>query len=147
MTATLTTWGATRFLDTLFGQRAAPPAAFWVALCTAAPGAQANGSMLAEPDPNAGYARTLLNNDPVSWNAAATGVITANTSAVFPVATADWTTVTHYALCDAQTGGNVFFYASLSTGRKVLAGDIARIPAGLLHVSLGNLANALVSTF
>jgi hypothetical protein len=147
MSATITAWGASYFLDTLFGGRQAPPAAYWVALCTAAPGAQADGTMLAEPDPNAGYARTLLGSDAVSWNAADTGVITSAAAVVFPGATADWVTVTHYALCDAQINGNVFLYGSFATPRRVMNGDVARIPAGLLHLSLANLSNALVSTF
>lgn len=147
MTATITTWGASYFLDTLFGQRQDPPASFWVALCSQAPGVQADGTLLAEPDPNAGYARTLLGNDTYSWSAANTGVITSAAAAIFPVATANWMTVTHYALCDSQVGGNVYFYASLATPRMVLSGDICRIPAGLMHVTVGSLSTALVSAF
>jgi hypothetical protein len=147
MSAVVTSYGATYFLDVLFGGRQAPPANYWVALLAQAPGAQADGSLLAEPDPNAGYARTLLPSDQLNFAAAATGVIQTSAAIVFPVATADWTTVTHYALCDAQTGGNVYLYGSFATPRKVLNGDVCRIPNGLLHLTVASLSQGMVSTF
>lgn len=147
MSATITSYGATYFLDTLFGRRQAAPSDFWVALCTQAPGAQADGTMLAEPDPNAGYARALLPNDAISWAAADTGVIATSAAVVFPVATGDWTRVTHWALGDELTGGNVYLYGTFAAGRRIAAGDVARIPAGVLNLSLASLSAALVSSF
>lgn len=147
MTAVLTNWGASCFLDVLFGQREPLPTGYWVALCTQAPGAQADGTLLSEPDPNAGYTRSLLNNNMFAWNPADTGLITSNADVVFSLATDNWDTVSHYALCDAQHGGNVYLYASLATTRQVLNGDVATIPAGMLSVTLASLSNALVSTF
>lgn len=147
MSAVVTSYGATYILNAFFGRRQTPPASYWVALCTSAPGAQADGSLLVEPDPGAGYARTLLTSDTYSFAAAATGVIQTASDIVFPVATADWVTATHVALCDAQQGGNVYLYGALSIPRKVLNGDVCRIPAGLLHLTVASLSPALVATF
>lgn len=147
MTATITSYGASYFLDTLFGRRQAPPAAYWVALLTQAPGAQADATMLGEPDANAGYARVLLTNDQFGFRPAASGVSSNDAGVYFPLASANWATVTHYGLCDSLVGGKLFLYGSLATPRKVMAGDIARIPPGLLTMTLANLSPALVSTF
>lgn len=42
---------------------------------------------------------------------------------VFPVATADWGTVTHIGIRDAATGGNLLFYGPLDSARTILSGD------------------------
>lgn len=147
MSSAITTYGASYVLNVLFGQRQTPPPFYYVALLTQAPGEQADGTTLKEPDPNAGYARAQLLNDTFSWGQAVDGMVTSTASVLYPVATSDWTPVTHYALCDAQTGGNVYLYGSFTTPRKVTSGDQCRIPSQLLNVSVASLPTALVSTF
>lgn len=147
MASAITTYGATFVLNTLFGKRATPPDSFYIALLTQAPGEQADGTTLSEPDPNAGYARMLLANDALSWGQAVDGVVTSTASVFFPLATANWVPVSHYALCDSLTGGNVYLYGSFTVPRRVMVGDQCRIPAQLLAVSVASLSTALVSTF
>lgn len=147
MPSAVTTYGATYFLNTLFGQENPPPPFFYVALLTQAPGTQTDGSLLVEPDPAAGYTRAQLINDQNAWGTAVDGVIASTAQVVYPVASADWPTVTHYALCDTLFGGNVYLYGNFIMPRRVLAGDQARLPAQALSLSIGSLSSAVSSTF
>ena len=109
-----------------------PPTNIYVGLSTADPGE--SGSGLAEPDGADGYARKLCN----AWDAA-TGTPTkaANTGAVtFDEATGDWGTITHFALFDASSGGNMLLSAALTTPKDVDTGDVAAFAAGALEVTL-----------
>ena len=44
-------------------------------------------------------------------------------------ATADWGTITHIALMDSSTGGNMLVYGALQTSVDINNGDIFKIPA------------------
>jgi hypothetical protein len=66
------------------------------------------------------------------WNTASAGS-TSNAAAItFPTASASWGTVTHFALMDAATGGNMLRWAALGTSKAVGNGDTATFPAGSL---------------
>jgi hypothetical protein len=87
---------------------------------------------------NGNYARVA-----VDFDAAASGSA-ANTGAVtFPQANANYdtaggagNTVTHVAIMDASTAGNVLFYGALTVSKVVTTGDTFQINAGALTVSL-----------
>ena len=71
------------------------------------------------------------------------GTISSNITVSFPVASADYDTagatgnvVTHLAIMDDQTGGNVLFYGALTTSKTVSAGDQFTISSGNLSISL-----------
>jgi hypothetical protein len=60
-----------------------------------------------------------------------------NSAAVeWPVATANWGNITHIAVYDALTGGNQIAYAALTTPKTIASGDVIRVPAGDLDVTL-----------
>lgn len=87
---------------------------------------------------NASYVRQSA-----TFSAASGGSITTSASISFPVATADYDTagsagnvVTHLAIMDASTGGNVMFYGALTNSKTVNSGDQFTISAGNLTVSL-----------
>jgi hypothetical protein len=72
-----------------------------------------------------------------------TGTIKNSTTVSFPVAGANYDTlggtgnvVTHIAIMDESTGGNVLFYGQLTTSKTVSAGDQFTISAGNLSISL-----------
>jgi hypothetical protein len=72
-----------------------------------------------------------------------TGTIETSASVSFPVATANYDTagstgqvVTHIALMDASTGGNVLFYGTLTTSKTVSSGDQFTVSSGNLSISL-----------
>lgn len=58
------------------------------------------------------------------------------TAAAFPVATADWGTITHFALFDASTAGNMLFHAPLGAPVTVPNGSEAKFPPGTLTVTI-----------
>ena len=55
---------------------------------------------------------------------------------VFAMATGDWGTMTHFALFDAATGGNMLAFGSLGESKTIGGGDIAKFAAGNLEVKL-----------
>lgn len=63
---------------------------------------------------------------------------TANTAELsFPTATAPWGDVTHWALLDAATAGNVLFWSALTGGgRTVQTGDGPRFAIGDLTLNV-----------
>jgi hypothetical protein len=54
----------------------------------------------------------------------------------FPTASGSWGTVTHAAIFDAETSGNMIAYASLTASKAIDTGDVLRIPTGDLDVTL-----------
>lgn len=68
---------------------------------------------------------------------APSGGSTSNGSLIsFPTATANWGTVTHAAIRDASTGGNLLWHGQLSASRTVNNGDTFTVPIGDLTVAL-----------
>jgi len=63
-------------------------------------------------------------------------VIRNTADVVFPIATADWGTVTHAGIRDAATGGNLLYFGPLNVPRTILAGDRARLLAGTIELTL-----------
>lgn len=90
---------------------------------------------------NGNYSRVAVTFD--NAGATTTGTIESSVTVPFNVATADYETngstgnvVTHLAIMDAQTSGNVLFYGALSVSKTVSAGDQFTISQGNLSVSL-----------
>ena len=90
---------------------------------------------------NGSYARQTIAF--ANAGASTTGTISSNATVSFPVATANYQTagttgqvVTHLALMDASTGGNVLFYGALTTSKTVSSGDQFTISSGNLSISL-----------
>lgn len=102
------------------------PTAWYVGLFTAAPGEAGGGT---EVSGNA-YVREAVTFT-VSGNTAS------NDAAIeWPTATGSWGTVTHVAVFDASTSGNMLAYAALTASKTISTGDVLRIPLGDLDVTL-----------
>lgn len=54
----------------------------------------------------------------------------------FPVATSAWGSITHIAIYDASTSGNQLVTSQLTTSKTIGIGDVLRIPASNLNVTL-----------
>lgn len=87
---------------------------------------------------NGGYTRKA-----VDFNAASSGSATNNGAVIFPQASANYDTaggagnvVTHVAIMDNSSGGNVLFYGALSVPKTVTTGDTFQINDTALTVSL-----------
>ena len=118
----------TELLDHVFANNAyTSPAAVYVALFTAVTDGEAG--TVTEVS-GGGYARQA-GSFTVSGN-------TATTSAAieYPTATADYGTVTHVGIYDASTAGNLLAYAALTASKTISSGDVFRIPAGDLDITL-----------
>ena len=120
----------TKVLNHVFGATAyTAPATMYLALFTAVSDGEAG--TVTEVS-GGGYARQT-----VAFTATAGNTIS-NTSAVeFPTATASYGTVTHVGVYDASTGGNLMVYASLTTSKAIDTGDVFRVPADDLDITLG----------
>jgi hypothetical protein len=64
------------------------------------------------------------------------GVCTNSAAVEFDQATASWGTISHVALLDAITSGNLLFYTDITTSKTIESGDIFKIAAGSLSVTL-----------
>jgi len=115
-----------KVLDHIVGKTSfTMPTNIYVALSTADP--TDAGSGIAEPSGN-GYARkqTVAAN----WNAAANGSISNAQDIQFDQATGSWGTITHFALFDALTDGNMLAHGSLGTSKTITNGDTAKFAGG-----------------
>jgi hypothetical protein len=106
------------------------PTNLYIALSTADP--TEDGSGLAEPS-GGSYARVLCN----GWDTAASRA-TQNTAAIqFARASGSWGTVTHFAIFDAITGGNMIAHGALSSPSSlaIASGMRPRFAAGAIDIS------------
>jgi len=119
----------TEILDHVFGGSAyTAPATLYLALFTSNPDEDASGTEVSTS--GTAYARQTI-------AFTTSGNTTSNTAAVeFPTATASFGTVSHVGVMDASTGGNLLAYAALSSSKDIATGDVFRVPAGDLDISL-----------
>lgn len=72
----------------------------------------------------------------VSVTTAADGAVTSSANVTFPQATGSWGTISHLAIFDALTSGNMLMYTELTTSKVIGNGDIFQISSGNLSVTL-----------
>jgi len=72
----------------------------------------------------------------VTFAAASSGTSATNATVTFPAATANWGTITHVAVMDAATSGNVLFWGAVTTAKTIETGDTFQVSSGNLSVSL-----------
>lgn len=115
----------------LLGENYTPPATLYLALFTADPGREGDtSSEISDP----AYTRlpitfTAAEDDPES------GSYCTNAYDIeFAQATVDWGYVTHGAIMDAETGGNMLYKGPFDVPKEVLKGDFFEIPAGEVKV-------------
>jgi hypothetical protein len=102
------------------------PSTVYVALYTTAPTDSTTGTEVS----GGAYARQ-------SASFTTTASATTNASAIeYPTATAGYGTVVAVAVLDASSGGNMLAFASLDTSKTIATGDVFRIPAGDLDITL-----------
>jgi len=105
------------------------PTEWYVGLFTAAPGETGGGTEVS----GSAYTRKTA-----SFTVSGTAPTEAtNASAIeFDTATGSWGTITHIGLFDAATSGNMLVYAELTASKTIGSGDVFRIPAGDLDITL-----------
>jgi len=120
-----------KVLDHVTGNSSYSAPTVYVAASTADP--TDDGSGAAEPSGNS-YARVATS--AATWGDAASGSITTVTDIEFPEATGSWGTITHIALYDASTNGNMLAHGALAASQAVSSGEVLRITAGNLTLTL-----------
>ena len=117
----------TEILDHVFGGNAyTAPGTLYLALFTSDPAEDGSGTEVSGGD----YARQSVAFT-VSGNTAS------NTAAIeYPTATASYGSVTHVGIYDASTAGNLMAYAALTSAKTIASGDVFRVPAGDLDITL-----------
>lgn len=103
----------------------------YVALSTTTP--NDDGTNFTEPSGN-GYARVDATG---KWPTATAGSIANDVAITFPANTgSNWGTVTHFAIFDAATSGNMLAWGELTTPRAITVGDTASFGIGALTITL-----------
>lgn len=102
------------------------PGSLYLALFTTAPTDAGGGTEVS----GGGY-----NRQAVSFGAASGGLSASTNTQVFG-ATADWGVVSHAAIFDAASGGNLIWHGAQAAARSVGNGDTLTYPAGAVTVSL-----------
>jgi len=128
--AQASTYLQNRLIDHLFRSATfAKPPALYIALFTAPPSDAGGGT---EVPAGVGYTRVNLPPLDTNWRATQGGTTgistgtggTSNAVAVtFGAPTVNWGTVTHWAIYDAATAGNLLIWDALTVARPIIGGD------------------------
>ena len=119
----------TEVLDHVFGGNAyTAPSTLYLALHTADPAEDGSGAEVSTS--GTAYARQAVTFT-VSGNEATTSA-----AVEYSTATANFGTVTHVGVWDASTAGNLLAYAALTSSKTIETGDVFRVPAGDLDITL-----------
>ena len=103
------------------------PTAWYVGLFTADPTDTGSGATEISGNSYTRKAATFT----VSGNAATTsGAIE------FTAATGSWGRISHICIFDASSSGNLFTHSALSVSKAIGTGDVFRIPAGDIDITL-----------
>ena len=121
-----------KLLDHVLGNTAfTQPSNIYLALFTADTGLEANS-----PSAEISTSGTAYGRQSVSFAASLSGSASTSATVTFSAATANWGTVTHVAVMDASTSGNVLFYGAVTTSKTIESGDTFQVSSGNLTVSL-----------
>lgn len=108
------------------------PTTLYVALLTAAPSDTGGGTEVS----GGSYARVAVTSSMANWagtqsagsttaSSGTSGTTSNNNAITFPAPTANWGVVTHAAIYDASTGGNLVTYMALTVSKTINNGDAA----------------------
>lgn len=66
----------------------------------------------------------------ITFGPASSGTAVSNVNIVFPKATAAWGVITHAAIMDAASGGNMLFHGPLNSSREIKTNDQFQFASG-----------------
>ena len=117
-----------KIIDHLLRNQAyTPPTSVYVALFTTATDDAGGGTEVS----GGGYVRQA-----VTLSAASGGASSNSAAVTFPQATADWGTVTHLAIMDAESGGEMLMHSILDASKTINNGDTFKINTGDLDITV-----------
>ena len=129
----LTNYAENKLTDALWrGQALGAPATWYVGLDTVACSETGGGTEVA----GGSYARVETNASLAAWagtqsagstvaSSGTSGTTSNNNAVTFPAPTANWGSVTHAAIYDASTGGNLLVWGALTVPKTINNGDSA----------------------
>lgn len=120
---------------TLRGQAFSAPTTVWVALHTAAP---SDASPSTGEVAGNGYARVAITATTANWTAhGASGPADNGGAITFPAcSTAQWGSVTHASIWDANAAGNCLYVGALTVAKTVGVGDTFSFATGAFDITL-----------
>jgi hypothetical protein len=113
----------------LGGAEFAQPGTVYLGLFTADTGLETN-------NPSAEVSGGSYVRKAITFGAASTGQASNSATVTFDAATANWGTITHVAVMDASTSGNVLFYGAVTTSKTIESGDTFQVSSSNLTISL-----------
>lgn len=114
------------------------PSTLYIALCTSAPTDSSTGGTLSEIS-GGNYARQSIASNSTNWSATSGTDGTSSNATEIKWTSVTWSgTVTHVAICDALTGGNVLFYGALGGSQTLVSGDSISFGIGSLTIQIDN---------
>lgn len=123
-------------LDHIFGGADySRPATVYIALLTAAPNDASTGSNITEAN-YTGYARKAVTNNATNFPAAASGSKSNGAAITFDQCTGGSSTITHFAILDAASNGNVLGWGALTAQLEVSNGITPEFGIGQLTITL-----------
>lgn len=123
-----------QLLNLLFRTQVAwKPSAIYVALFTTPTSDDGGGTEVT----GGSYARVQVTQADANWNAPGVGGLIDNVNDItFPVPSADWGNVSHMAIMDASSSGNMLLHGALADTKSVNNGDPApKFTAGDLDIT------------
>jgi hypothetical protein len=118
------------------------PAAIYMSLHTSNPLDAASGTEVSGNN----YARAALAPSTSNWGntqnsgtaaSSGTGGQTLNKGIItFPIPSGSWGTVTHFAIWDASSAGNMLFHGALTVSKTISTSDVVTFPVDTLSVTL-----------
>jgi len=109
-----------------------PPSSVYLAIFTSSNGLDSNDAPSQDEVTGGAYQRVTIDGMSKQFTLSANKISSNNEDWEFSKATTPWGIVTHSAIMDAVTGGNVLYWDALNTPRGVLVDDILRFLAGEL---------------
>jgi len=103
------------------------PTTVWVGLFTSNPAEDGSGTEVS----GSGYARQAI-----TFSAASSGTTSNSSAETFTASGGSFGTITHFALFDSVSGGNMLYYGALTASRTVNDGETFTIFVGALQITL-----------
>ena len=72
----------------------------------------------------------------IAFGSASGGSASNSATVTFTAATSTWGSITHVAIMDTSTSGNVLFWGAVTTAKTIESGDTFQVSSGNLSISL-----------
>lgn len=128
--AALSDYAEKKLLDHILGLSAYTMPTCYAALFTDDPADDASGTEVS----GGSYARVEITSK-MNASGATDGHADNNAAITFGPASASWGTVTHFAIFDASTAGNLLLHGAFSASKVIGSGDSLQIASGELDIT------------